>query len=116
MSVELIAFAGPDAVQQRSTFTLRAKFRDAGAFVDVVPTNVYYRLDDESGCVLTDWTALPGPMAASMSLVLTGEQNRIIVGARDAERKTLSMMVDRGLATQFVGAWSYLVRNLGWTS
>lgn len=116
MALDLVVFSGPDAVAMRSTFTVRAKMRDAGGFVDVVPTNVYYRLDDESGAVLTEWTPLPGPMAATMAVQLTGEQNRIVVGARDAERKQLTLMVDRGLPTQFVAAWSYLVRNLGWPS
>jgi hypothetical protein len=119
MSLDLITFAGPIEVQERSALAIVAKFRDQAALVGVQPTNVYYRLDDEgSDRTLVDWTSVAPPIAPAdtVSIAITGDQNRILYESRGIERKVLTVMVNRGLATQFVASYEYAVRNLGWTS
>lgn len=116
--LDLITFRGPDFVNERASAAVVAAFRDSEEFTNQQPTNVYYRLDDESGVNLIDWTSVTAPVdpANSVSIVLTPEQNRILNEAREVERKFLSVMTDRGLATQFVGSFVYKVRNMGWPS
>lgn len=119
MGLDLISFTGPDPIKERSASTVTARFNDSAAFAGVQPTNVYYRLDDDgTGVVLQDWTSVPPPIAPanSVAIALTADNNRIINSARDLERRTLTVMANRGLANQFVGSVGYVVRNLGWFS
>ena len=120
MALDLIYFkTTSDDIRERSANTIRAAFRDQSTKTNVVPTNIFYRLDDDgTGQVLLDWTskAVPTLPINYVDIVMTGEQNRILIDARETERKTLSVMVNRGLATQFVASFSYSVRNLGWSS
>lgn len=116
--LDLITFkAASNKIKERSALAVRALFQDSAAYAGVQPTNVYYRLDDNgSGVVLLDWTPVTPPVLPNnfVDLVLTAEQNRILYTARQFEQKTLTVMTDRGLATQFVAAWPYQVDNLGW--
>lgn len=119
MALDLITFQGPAAaeVKERSNVVVRALFNDQRAYAKVQPTNVYYRLDDEgSGQMLQDWTSVTPPVLPTnyVDIALTPEQNRILFESRGVERKTLTVMTDRGLSTQFVGSYTYSVRNLGW--
>lgn len=119
MSLDLITFKGSSEVRERSALTIRAAFRDSQAFANVAPTNVYYRLDDDgTAIVLGDWTPVTPPVLPInyVDIALTAEQNRILTVARELERKTLTIMANRGLATQFVASYTYAVRNLGWRS
>lgn len=114
MALDLITFAGPTEITERSSTTITARFRDKAAFADQTPTNVYWRLDDEAGCQIADWTSVtPG---TSVAIAVTGEQNANLNCARQVERKTLTVMADRGLATQFASSFSYGVRNQSWSS
>lgn len=119
MALDLITFKGPVEVNERTAMTVRASFRDSEGFAGVQPSNVYYRLDDlGSGIILQDWTPLAAPVLPDnfVDVPLTAENNRILFSARDLERKQLSVMADRGLATQFVASFQYQVRNLGWSN
>lgn len=112
--MDLIAFRGPTEITERSSAVFTAKFRDSEAFTDETPTNVYWRLDDESGCQIADWTsATPGEQ---VSINISGDQNAIRNCARQVERKTLTVMADRGLSTQFAQSFGYGVRNQAWRS
>lgn len=112
MAATLITFTGPRSVNERSSLTVTARFRDSSA--DVTPTNVYYRLDAEDGCQIADWTsATPGTTA---DITITAEQNRILNCLRPSEAKVLTVMADRGLSTQFAQTWRYEVKNLPWSS
>ena len=117
--LDLITFKGPYELRERSAGTIRAMFRDTAALAGVQPTNVYYRIDDEgTGRVVADWTPVTPPVDpdAFVDIVVTPEQNRIERESVELERKTLTVMTDRGLATQFVGSYVFAVRNLGWIS
>lgn len=114
MALDLITFRGPVEITERSSATVTARFRDQAAFADTTPTNVYWRLDDESGCEIAGWTSVtPGE---SVSIAVSAEQNANRNCARQVERKTLTVMADRGLATQFAAAFAYAVRNQAWVS
>lgn len=107
-----ITFTGPYEVRERSAATVSLAFRQGSAAV--VPTNVYYRVDDDgTGLVLADWTPVETPDSTN-DVLITAEQNRNVRDSCDLERRTLSVMVDRGLPTQYVGSWTFAVRNLGW--
>ena len=117
MGLDLITFKGNTEIRERAALTLRVFFRDSAAFSDAAPTNVYYRLDDDgSGITLADWTAVAAPVLPTnyVDITLTPEQNRVVNDTRQLERKTISVMADRGLATQQVADYTYAVRNLGW--
>lgn len=119
MSTDLITFRAPTEVRERSALTVRVYFRDTLAAANSAPTNVYYRVDDDgTGIVLADWTLKTAPTLPTnyVDVVVTADQNRVITDAREIERKTISVMVDRGLATQSVASYGYAVRNLGWVS
>lgn len=119
MALDLITFSGRSDVKERSSLTIRAAFRDSQALANIVPTNIFYRLDDDgSGIVLLDWTAKAVPVLPInyVDIAITADQNRILYESRELERRTLSVMTDRGLATQCVGSYTYAVRNLGWIS
>lgn len=115
--LDLITFKGPSEARERSAITIRAAFRDASALVNVAPTNIYYRLDDDSsGIVLADWTVKTPPTLPTnyVDIVITPEQMRCLNESRELERKTLSVMANRGLATQFVASYTFAMRNLAW--
>lgn len=117
--LDLITFKGPTEIKERSAVTITAAFRDSAAFANAQPTNVYYRLDDDgTGIVLLDWTSVTAPVLPDndVAIVVTAEQNRILTDARELERKTITVMANRGLVTQFVESYTYAVRNLGFFS
>jgi hypothetical protein len=119
--LDLITFQGPYERRERSAATFTVKFHDQGAHDGATPTNVYYRLDDDgTGIVVADWTAVTLPEDIDdeheVDITITPEQNRILRESCELERKTLTVMADRGLATQFVASYTFAVRNLGWLS
>jgi hypothetical protein len=114
MALDQIVFSGLRQVNERSALTVTARFRDRAAVADVTPTNVYWRLDDENGCQLADWTSVTP--ASQVSIAVPAEQNRILNCTKPVEQRTLTVMADRGLATQFTVAYYYSVRNLPWRS
>lgn len=119
MALDQITFKGVTEIRERSSTTIRAGFRDSQNFVNVAPLNISYRLDDDSsGLVLVDWTskAIPVLPINYVDIALTADQCRIVNPALSFERKTITVMADRGLATQFVGSYTFAVRNLAWSS
>lgn len=114
MATDQIAIVGPVELIERSSGNLTAYFRDSQAQAAATPTNVYWRLDDESGCEIKGWTA--GTPDTSLAIAVAAEENAIRNDAREVERKILTVMTDRGLPTQFANSFSYAVRNLGWAS
>jgi hypothetical protein len=113
MSTDTISFRGPTEVTERSSANFTAAFRDSVALAAFTPTNVYWRLDDEAGAEIAGWTEL-SPPDTSVAIAVSADQNAIRNDARGVERKTLTVMADRGLSTQFAQSYSYAVRNLAW--
>jgi hypothetical protein len=115
MATDLIAFAGPYQVTERSAASFIARFRDTSVGEYVTPTNAYWRLDDEDGCQIADWTALTiEEEATSATVQVAAEQNVVRNCTRQQERHTLSVMTDRGLPTQFAASYPFIVKNLAW--
>lgn len=118
--LDLITFAGKDEVNERSALSVRVSFNDSDARAKAVPSNIYYRVDDDgTGCNLADWTPVtPVPVLPTnyVDIVVTPEQNRVLRESVVLERKTLTVMVDRDLATQTVNAYTYGVRNCAFSS
>lgn len=112
MALSQITFSAPLQVNERSSMMVTARFRDRAAMTDVTPTNAYWRLDDQDGCQLTDWTSISP--ATQVSITISGEQNRNLNCSRPSETKILTVMADRGLAGQFTASYSYTVKNLPW--
>lgn len=117
MALDLITFTGKAEVKERSALTLRVYFNDQAAAAGVAPSNVFYRVDDEgTGIVVADWTSQTPPVLPVnyVDITITPEQNRILRESTELERKTITVMTDRGLPTQYVGSYTYCVRNLDW--
>lgn len=117
MSVDLIAITGPLSVVERSAATFTANFRDQVAGAGATPTNAYWRIDNEDGCQIADWTALTiGESATTADISVSADLNAIRNCTKARERRTLTVMADRGLSTQFAAASGFDVRNLAWQS
>lgn len=117
MATDLIAITGPYSLVERSAATFTAKFRDTAASAYVTPTNAYWRIDNEDGCQVADWTALTiADSATSASVAVSADQNAIKNCAKDREQRALTVMTDRGLSTQFASTYLFDVRNLAWRS
>lgn len=97
-------------VNERSSMVVVARFRDRATNADVMPTNIYYRLDDGECGEITGWTSFT-PVAATATLTLTGTQNLIRNCTRALESKYLSFAADYGLATEYRETFRYEVRN-----
>src|SRR5689334_18145067 len=100
--VNLITFRGPIEPSERSSITVTARFRDRDQFVDITPTTVHWRIDSERRQQIADWTSIDPD--SSVDVEITAEQNRILNETRASEGRILTVMADRGLATQFSAA------------
>lgn len=84
-------------VQEKSSFTATAYFRDLDA--SVVPTTVRYRIDDVfTGDSLRDWTSLTP--AESINIPITPDDNQIVSSTRRSERRQLTIETNTDLDTQ----------------
>ena len=91
------------------TVTVTADFRADGA--EVLPTTVDYKVECETSReTLIGWTSVTP--AASVSITVAGTANVLINESRRSERKVVTVVADRGLATQFVNAIKYDISNL----
>lgn len=80
--------------------------------VAFTPTTARYRVDDcRSSKQLVAWTALTPSTA--MQITIPPTANAIVNNALNTpEVKTVTVEVDKDLATQFFGAYNYRIRNL----
>lgn len=111
-AVDQIVFRFPrDRINERSSLTVIARFRDRATEADVTPTNVKYRIDNlSSGAQILDWTAVtPG---TEVSIVTTPDQNDCTV-RDETQRNMLTVAADYALATQYNETFEYTLRNLG---
>jgi len=110
MPADAIYFSTPTRkVDELSTMTVLARFRDRATNADIVPTTVDYRLDTLEGSEITGWTAV-SPQAVS-SVTLSANQNRIHNNFRVLETKVLTVASDRNLPSEYRDSLSYQVRN-----
>lgn len=117
MSVSLIAFVGPYQAVERSSVVVTARFRDRAAMEGETPTNAYWRIDNEDGCQVADWTQASVPAEATeIDIAISPDLNAIMNCTKAYERRTLTVMVDRGLSTQFAAPYQFDLRNLAWRS
>ena len=99
-------------INEQSTLVATAYFRDRAAQSASIPTTIDYRLE----CLstkreITDWTTVSSP-AASNTISLSLDQNKILDDGNVWETKQLIVKTDSGLSTQVVKAITYKVRNL----
>lgn len=117
MATDRIAITGPYSLVERSAAKFTAHFRDDAAGANVTPTNAYWRVDNEDGREIAGWTTLTiGGSDTSVDVVVSAEQNAIRNCTKDREHRVLTVMVDRGLATQFASTYGFDVRNMAWRS
>jgi hypothetical protein len=107
-----IVFRFPrDRINERSSLTVIARFRDRGTDADVTPSLVKYRIDNASnGVEILDWTSIAA--AAEVSIATTPDQNDCTV-RDETQRNRLTVAADFGLASQFNESFEYTIRNLG---
>lgn len=111
-AADQIVFTYPrDRINERSSLTVVARFRDRATDADVTPTNVKYRLDNLSnGQEILDWTsAVTGTTA---TIVITPDQNEHKCQS-EWQQMLLTVAADYGLAGQHNETFRYAVRDLG---
>jgi hypothetical protein len=106
---QIVFQAANDQVDEGSRLNVTATFRDQVARLAVTPTTVDWTLRDPDQCreIMPLTSVAPGP---SVTLVTTSTQN---LACRLDERREVTVIVDRGLATQFVSTFLYQIRNIG---
>ena len=110
-AADQIVFRYPrDRINERSSLTVIARFRDRATDADVVPTSVKYRIDClNNGVEVQDWTAVAA--AAEVSIVTTPENNKCVT-RDELQRSLLTVAADFELSTQFAQCIEYRIRNL----
>lgn len=96
-------------VNERSSMVVTARFRDRATNADVVPTNVYWRLDDAALGELAGWTSVTP--SATPSITISATANQIYNCTRAFEARFISFAADYGLATEYRETFKYEVRN-----
>lgn len=108
--IDSIVFqAANDTVDEGSRLNITATFRDQVARLAATPTTVHWTLRDPDDCreIVPLTPVTPGP---SVTLVTTATNN---LACRREERREVTVIVDNGLATQFVSRYVYQIRNIG---
>ncbi|KKN66754.1 hypothetical protein LCGC14_0468650 [marine sediment metagenome] len=78
----------------------------------LIPTTVEWRLDDKTNdAEVVGWTVLPSP-AATMVVVIPGDNNTIEDDANVKELQIFGVRVDEGLAGEAHTEFAYDVLNL----
>lgn len=109
MSTTAIYFSTPTRkVNERSTMVVVAKFRDRATNLDVTPTNVSYRLDGPCGQITGPTSVTTG---MSISITIPTLSNQILNDTRVLEPRTLTVIADLGLSTEFRDSLNYEIRN-----
>lgn len=98
-------------LDEKTTGYLTAEFKDKNDD-DAVPTSISYRID-----CLTTGTAIKGatpvtPPAASVEIVLSSDDNRIITDTNKYERRIVTVTAIYGASDQINKEYKYDVKNL----
>lgn len=87
-------------VGEGSSFTVRIRTYDADN-VRTTPNSLKYRIDcDTSGEVIRDWTDLTA--SSDVTLRITSDDCRIVDDTNRKEVRSLSVVIDDNMETQFV--------------
>lgn len=106
---QIVFTAANDDVAEGSRLNITASFRDQVARIAATPTTVHWTLRDPDDCrEIVPQTALtPG---TSVTIVTSATNN---LACRRKERREVTVIVDKGLTTQFVSTFLYQIRNIG---
>lgn len=112
MAVDQIAFQLPETrVNEGSAFSLPVYLRNRATAAAATPTTIHWRLDCKTtGREIADWTSVSA--ASNFTIALTGAHNAILNDSNAQETKQVTVKVDDGLDSQYVGAVQYIVWNL----
>lgn len=100
-------------VQERSSITVTAYFRDSDNAAEA-PTTIHYRIDDlTTGDAIKAWTSVSA--AASASITVTSAENKIVSNGNTRERRQITVSADKGTTTETrdTAEW-FVVNNGGW--
>lgn len=87
-------------VGEGSTFPVRIRTYDADS-VPTTPLAVKYRIDCEStGETIRDWTTLAA--SSDQTVTITATDNRIVEDRNRKEKRSLTVVIDDDMSTQFV--------------
>jgi hypothetical protein len=108
---QIVFTANAEEIVEGSRLNVTAKFRDQSARTDATPTTVHWGLRDPANCrTIQEMTSVtPG---TSVTLVTTATQNTCQY-CDGREYREVTVIVDRGLATQFVATHLYSIQNIG---
>ncbi|MGH8235428.1 MAG: hypothetical protein ACREXP_00210 [Steroidobacteraceae bacterium] len=106
---QIVFSSSAECIAEGSRLNVVAKFRDSIARADATPTTVHWTLRDPDDCreIVPQTSVTPG---TSVTLVTSGTNNTT---CRRDERREVTVIVDKGLATQFVATYVYQIKNLG---
>ena len=98
-------------VDERSSFNATSYYRSSGTAS--APTTAAYRIDCvKTGTVIKAWTTLTP--AASISIPVTSNENRIIDRCNDNEKRQITVAADKDTTTETRDRIEYIVENRGW--
>lgn len=97
--------AAPRSVGEGSTFPVRIRVYDANNAL-TTPQSLKYRIDCETtGETIRDWT--PVAALSDQTVTVTAADNRIVDDENRKEKRSLVVVIDDDLDTQFVPAAPY---------
>lgn len=108
---QIVFSANAEEIDEGSRLNVTAKFRDQTTRLDGTPTTVEWSLRDPDTCQLIQNLTSVSP-GTSVTLVTTATQNTCQY-CSDRERREITVIIDRGLSTQFVATHLYTIRNIG---
>ena len=97
------------SINEQTSAQLDITFYDE-AKQPVIPDSATYRIDDESGTVITGETSFT-PTAATHTLDITKTENRILDTTKSSEDRTVTIIWQYG-AKQGTYAFVYSIKNL----
>jgi len=110
--IDAILFSSvSDTIDEASALSITAKFRDTKARADGTPTTVEWALR-EPACNRQIQSFTPLTPGTTVTLATTAAQNTCL-HYNDSEQREVTILIDRGLATQFTATYRYTVNNIG---
>ena len=97
-------------VEEETTFSATAYFRQQSDDSESAPTTVHYKVTDlTTNTTIVGWTSISA--AASVTIPITSTMNAIQQGSSKREHRQLLVQADRGLSTQVTGRRVWKVEN-----
>ena len=113
MADQIEIFLPVTRIDERTQLTATVRFRQRSDNSASIPTTIHYRLYNwQQHEVVRDWTQVT-PAAAEVTITLDARDLKIRDNTHQMERHGLTVVADRGLATQATAEKNFQIRNVG---